>query len=379
MKNTPTFASVGYPEVFDSIKPHGQDFKPPKPARQRKLQPSPLLSPDEPLPVQKRMVIQSVPSMSPTDLVVIPIHSGSAPEGTSCLKNGSLPSGGPSPEPDEHKIFDSEYSRSEKSVSFKESPRIAWGPKSIHSQTESKSPVPIPDSHSPTPLQGDNEQGPPPTGEISLLRSSSGSSTGSASSRRPAPPPKPRDLSAKSRPAPLHKDVRKPFESHSDERERETEVSSPDTTASKNPPPKPSRSRNRTLKIEAVKQSQVESANKSKTLGSRAQSNDNFDLVSPPVKPLRLFERGESEGSLRTTHIASGRLGTASLPETPEGLRKPKPLPKPRSLAPVSAMRTEDNTAAPLSLETQLCDKLYKEDIDLTQIPYSSMVSKGLT
>lgn len=316
--------------------------------------------------------------MSPTDVVVIPIHSGSAPEGTSCLKNGSLPSGGHSPEPDEQKLFDSEYTRSEKSVSFKESPRIAWGPKSLHSQTESKSPVPIPDSPSPTLLQGDNEQGPPPTGEISLLRSSSGSSTGSAS-KRPAPPPKPRDLSAKGRPAPLHKDVRKPFESHSDERERETQVSSPDATASKNPPPKPSRSRNRTLKIEAVKQSQVASANKSKTLGSRAQSNNDFDFVSPPVKPFRLFERGESEGSLRTTHTASGRLGTANLPETPEGLRKPKPLPKPRSLAPVSALRTEDDTAVPLSLETQLCDKLYEEDIDLTQIPYSSMVSKGLT
>ena len=377
-KDTPTFTDTGYAEVFDTVRPSGQGFRPPKPARQRKLQPSPLLSPDEPLPIQKKMVIKSVPSMSPTDLVIIPIHSGSAPEETSCLKNGSLSSGGHSPEFDELKFTDPVDTKSDKCVSFKESPRIAWGPKSICSQTESKSPVPRTDSHShsPTQLQGDNEQGPPPTSEINLLRSSSGSSTGSLP-RKPAPPPKPRELSAKGRPVPSHTDARKLFKSQSEEEERKTEISSPDATASKTPPPKPSRSKYRTLRIEAVKNSQAVSENKSKTLGNRSQSNRDFDPVSLPMEPPRLFERWESEGTIRTTDETSGRLGTTtSLPESLEGSRKPKPLPKPRLLAQV---RTEDDAAAPLLLETQLCDKLSNEDIDLTQLPYSSMVSKGLT
>ena len=381
-KDTPTFTDTGYPDVFDAVRPSGQGFRPPKPARQRKLQPSPLLSPDEPLPVQKKMVIKSVPSMSPTDLVVIPIHSGSAPGETSCHINEPLSSGGHSPEFDELKFTEPVDTKSEKSVSFKESPHIAWGPKSICSQTESKSPVPRTDSHSysPTQLQEDNEQGPSPTSEIGLLRSSSGSSTGSIP-RKPAPPPKPRELSAKGKPVPSQTDAKKLVKSHSEGEERKTEISSPDATASKTaPPPKPSRSKYRTLRIEAVKNSQSVSENRSKTLGNRSLTNQDFDPVLPPMRPPRLFERGESEGSIRTTDGTNGRLGTtASLPEPLEGSRKPKPLPKPRLLAQVSPVRTEDDTAAPLLLETQLCDKLSNENIDLTQIPYSSMVSKGLT
>ena len=215
--------------------------------------------------------------------------------------------------------------------------------------------------------------------EINLLRSSSGSSTGSIP-RKPAPPPKPRELSTKGRPIPSQTDVKKLSKSHSEEQERKTEIFSPDATGSKTPPPKPSRSKHRTLRIEAVKKSQAENENRSKTLGNRSQTNQGFDPVSLPTKPPRWFERWESEGSIRTTDGTSGRLGTtASLPESLEGSRKPKPLPKPRLLAQVSPVRTEDDIAAPLVLETQLCDKLSNEDIDLTQIPYSSMVSKGLT
>ena len=290
-----------------------------------------------------------------------------------------------SPEHNEIKFSDSEDQKGDKTVGIKKPSHSTWSPKPTSPQDardDSGSPVPRIDSHShsPTHLQRDNEQGPPPTSETNLTRSSSGSSTSSTAARKPPPPPKPKRLSQKGRPTPPPAVAKMPLE----EKERETDAPAV-VPAGRKPPPKPTRSKYRTLRIEGGKKTEEPLETKSKTFGGRGHSSRSLDENDPavlPRKPLHLctFDRCGSDGTMPTTERTSERIGsTGSLPETPDGLRKPKPLPKPKLLmnVPPANVRTAE-PAAPQTLETLLRDKLSEEGIDLTQMPYSSMVREGV-
>lgn len=332
--------------------------------------------------MRHKLVIASVTSTSPTDHL-IPIHSSSAPGVPSYLENGSpvhMIPGTHSPELDHS---DSEAQKGKKAAGIRKPSHSASSPQDIVEHSES--PVPRTDSHShsPTPLQRDNEQGPPPSGESNLTRSSSGSSTSSTSARKPPPPPKPKRLSQKGRPTSPPAVANKPLASQLEEKEKEKETEPPTVVPAGNkPPPKPTRSKYRTLRIESGKKTQEAEETKSKTLGSRThRSLDENDPEVLPIKPSLLFDRSGSDGSISRTERTSERIGsTGSLPGTPEGLRKPKPLPKPKLLmkvSPASSRTASEEPAIPQTLETLLCEKLSEEGIDLTQTPYSSVVSEG--
>ena len=162
--------------------------------------------------------------------------------------------------------------------------------------------------------------------------SSSGSSISTEQGslpRKPKPPPKPKPLSKKPSPP--------------------TAMES--TTAKA--PPKPARGKQRTLK-----------------LGGR-QMNGNVDWTRK--SPL---EKSGSEGNLLDKCLDSERLSnTGSLPVTPD--RKPRPLPKPRHLSkqPDPASPSSRMSVGSQLLESLLSAKLSEENINLTQSPYSTVVS----
>ena len=363
----PSSTDTGFDEVFDPIQPSVKAVPPPKPVRQHTLRRSPIMSPDESPPMRHKLVIASVTSTSPTDHL-IPIHGSSSPGVPSYLENGSPAHTIPGTRSPEHDNLDSEAQKGEKAAGIRKPSPSASSPQDIVDHSES--PVPRTDSHSHS-----------PTAESNLTRSSSGSSTSSASARKPPPPPKPKRLSQKGRPTPPPAVANKPLESPLEEKEKETE---PPTVvpAGNKPPPKPTRSKYRTLRIESGKKTQEAEETKSKTFGGRThRSLDENDPEVLPIKPSLLFDRSGSDGSISRTERMSERIGSAgSLPGTPEGLRKPKPLPKPKLLmkvSPASSRTASEEPAVPQALETLLCEKLSEEGIDLTQIPYSSVVSEG--
>ena len=201
-------------------------------------------------------------------------------------------------------------------------------------------------------------------------RSTSSAERGSSVLAKPLPPPKPKK-SIKGKPSP-------PSQSQSQSPATPLAAKPPSgdpprgTSSPPKPPPKPARSKHRSMKIDERVSAKTESApsyRKSRSMKERTPSADDADGLRSLPAPL---EKSSSEHSLRF----SARLGSTTSTDSSasDGSRKPKPLPKPRALS-----KPAPPPKAARVIETVALEKLTEEGIDLTQMPYSTVVSCRLS
>ena len=332
------------------------------------------------------MVIKSGSDSSQTDHLVIPIQSGSAPEQTSDFLSSRVANGDTahSPELEDVRFSDSEDQRSQGSASIGSSKSGAlpqtetkaenfnsahWR-HSLHPVRSEGSAVYARDSRSTSSAERVLAKPLPPPKPMKSMKRRPGSS-----SQSPAKPPTAKPLSGDppreilSKPPsgdPLQETSSKP-PSGDPLPMTSSKLPSGEETSRPKPPPKPARNKHRSMKIEERVSSRTESAQsyrKSYSMKERSPSVGDADGFRSSPAPL---EKSSSEHSLRTARLGSN---TSIDSNASDGARKPKPLPKPRALS-----KPAPPPKAAKVIESRVLEKLAEEGIDLTQVPYSTVVS----